>query len=210
MRLGALFVETRDIPLKVILDNHLSYLPRLDYIELIVHEANEPIIEYVMDVYNPKNIKVTANHRLVRTIKDYNLLMTDSNLWERLSKKCDRVLVFQSDSCLLRAGIDNFYEYDYIGASWDFHPYVGNGGLSLRNPKVMAEICTNYKYDGETNEDIYFARIVKENYYLAPIEQADKFSVETKFRLGSMGYHAIDKYLKRDQVQQIKKQYELR
>jgi hypothetical protein len=58
-----------------------------------------------------------------------------------------------------------FLEYDYIGAPWikdeRHNSYnVGNGGFSLRNPKIMIEITkriTN-KEDYEIPEDVYFTK----------------------------------------------------
>lgn len=141
---------------------------------------------------------------------EYNTLLTSANFWSALLE-FDRVLIFQHDSGLLRSGIDEFLEWDYIGAAWKFSPYVGNGGLSLRNPDTMYQICLEHRFSMPIhgNEDVFFANIMTKNAMkIAPICEAKKFSVETIFGLGSLGYHAINKYLSADQVNQIMKQYE--
>ncbi len=58
-------------------------------------------------------------------------------------------------------------------------------------------------------EDIFFClRMIKHNAgRLAPFDVAKKFSVESKFELGTLGYHRIDAYLSEDEQKQIKEQY---
>jgi hypothetical protein len=58
------------------------------------------------------------------------------------------VLVFQTDAFLLNDTVDDWLEYDYIGAPWggrvskDMHKKVGNGGFSLRTRSGMLR-CIN-------------------------------------------------------------------
>jgi hypothetical protein len=149
----------------------------------------------------------TLTHRL--DLDKYNEMLTMGGFWGHYDKY-DRVLIFQTDSGLLRSGIEEFYKWDYIGAEWNFIPHVGNGGLSLRNPKVMKEICENTKYQYHLHgpEDTFFCNIMRNrNGNLASVEAARRFSVESVFTLGSMGYHAIEKYLTPDQCKQIYEQY---
>ena len=64
----------------------------------------------------------------------------------------------------------------------------------------MFEICLKHPYKGMAvhgNEDIYFCNKMRElGYKLPDKETCNKFAVETEFELGSVGYHAIDKYHK--------------
>ena len=74
----------------------------------------------------------------------------------------------------------------------------------------MIEIIDAISWTGELNEDIYFAYGCQMlGLKLSPVEVANKFSVETQFNLGSMGFHAIDKWLTEEQCKQITKQYEV-
>ena len=102
--------------------------------------------------------------------------------------------------------IDEFLEYDYIGAQFPTNmysgTYVGNGGLSLRTKSKMIEVINkqhilNTQMDMEYDEiriqyekagtehliipeDVYFCKVMNENDIgkLANIEEANKFSVE--------------------------------
>lgn len=64
-------------------------------------------------------------------------------LWERF-ESADRVLLFQADSVLCgRSGrrVEDFLEWDLVGAPVARRYGVGyNGGLSLRNPRLLLEI----------------------------------------------------------------------
>lgn len=171
------------------IDDHIDFLPD-DWI--IVHQKPP----YVGGIYKINNAA------------DYNRILTNPNFW----RNCiyDRVLIFQHDSGLLRHGIEEFLQWDYIGAWIKNIPGCMNGGLSIRNPKVMYEICIKFPYRGmalDGNEDIYFSNRMRESGYKLPNkETCNKFSVETEYALGSLGYHAINKYHKN--YKSILKQYE--
>ena len=154
------------------------------------------------------------------------MVMTTPEFWKDYFDY-ERVLVFQQDSNILRKGIEDFFEYDYVGAPcYNFvrDQTIQNGGFSLRNPRVMEYVCRLYGWNTDLQdmmvvgqyssasffaEDIFFClRIIKHNAgKLAPLDVAKKFSVESKFELGSFGYHRIDAYLTEDEQKQIKEQY---
>lgn len=177
--LAVVIVENRKEKLKKIKDNHFDFLP-----------INSNL--YINDQ--------------VKSIAEYNQLLTSAKFWNNITE--EHVLIIQHDSALLRKGLDEFAEYDYIGAPWKFEPKVGNGGLSLRRKSAMLKVIENVPYNGTDNEDVYFAWGCKKlGLNIAPIEVAEKFSCETIFKLGTLGYHAIDKYLTKEQCEQIKNQY---
>lgn len=76
-------------------------------------------------------------------------------------------LLFQTDSMIIKQNahlINNFLEYDYVGAPWLICDYpitkncdfIGNGGFSLRNKNKMLEIIEKIKWN-DIHEDLYFA-----------------------------------------------------
>jgi len=74
------------------------------------------------------------------------MVMTTPEFWKDYFDY-ERVLVFQRDTAILRGGIEGFFEYDYVGAPcYNFvrDQTIQNGGLSLRNPRVMEYICRMY------------------------------------------------------------------
>lgn len=147
----------------------------------------------------------------VRSAADYNRLLTDYKFWNKYTS-FDHVLIFQHDSGILRFGVEDFFGFSYVGAPWlKGSPWArhdeagGNGGLSLRDPRKSRTLCLNKPYDPRFgNEDIYFSHYLSD---VAPLSVCSKFSVETVYRLGTFGFHAIDKYLTDQEINNIKNQY---
>ena len=176
---AAIIIDDREPIAQKAIEEHKKFLPKSWYVFNI-----EP--PYAKGIYKIENANV------------YNSIITNPEFW----RGCiyDRVLIFQHDSGLLRDGIEEFLKWDYIGAWIKNIPGCMNGGLSIRNPKVMYEICTKFPYQGmavDGNEDIYFCNRMRELGYKMPDkETCNRFSVETEFAYGSVGYHAINKYHK--------------
>ena len=115
--------------------------------------------------------------------------------WDKLlSIGCEKALFFQTDALLLKDNVDDFINYDYVGAPWPKKLFgqsfnVGNGGLSLRDTSTMIEIINSLKKI-HTNEDCYFGYgCIKLNKKIPTIEEAMKFSVETIYYNDPCGMH---------------------
>lgn len=204
---AAVIVETRILPnLKEVIDNHMSQLPKGWDLVIYHGQTNEKAMRAAAEhVHTVRfvNMKVHAID-----VREYNLLLTSEDFWYGL-RNYKKVLIFQSDSMLLRKGIEEFIYWDYVGAPWEWQIHGGNGGLSIRNPLTMTALLVARKYNGD-NEDTFFSNTLDTHPYLgkmAPREVCEKFSCETIFRLGTLGYHAIEKYMTKDQINQIKTQY---
>ena len=72
---------------------------------------------------------------------------------------------------------------------------IGNGGLSIRNTRIMKKICeSELSYKGEP-EDVYFSRyLAKYSEKIPQIDIAKRFSCETEY-YPSIGSHASYLYL---------------
>jgi hypothetical protein len=193
---AAVITETRYFDSKII-RNHLDMLP--DDFELVVFCGDRNL--NLFDEFDCYKYIVS-----IRSLHDYNMLLTSAWYWEKL-QQYDKVLIFQPDSKILKKGIDEFYQWDYVGAPWKFQQNGGNGGFSLRNPKVMYEIVKSVNYTGMPYEDVWFSNNMNRFGNLAPRDVCKKFSCETIFELGTLGYHAIHKYMNKSQIQQIETQY---
>ena len=146
----------------------------------------------------------------------YNDLLKSPSFWAKLLKY-KRVIMAQDDGFLLKPGVeDEFLEYDYVGAPWSkdmqFNSYmngwgipdhVGNGGLSLRNPSAMLEICSKHSvarktlfFDGmqAEPEDVFFAKMChKKGFKVPSYEKAQRFSSE-EIMADSYGFHKVFGY----------------
>lgn len=195
MKYGAIIIETRIIPeIREIIDSHMQYLP----FDLVVYcsHFNEHLFKGLTSIIIPH----------INSLNDVNRLMTNPLFWEGVP--FDKVLNFQSDSRILRPGIEEFYEWDWVGAPWKFQDHGGNGGLSWRNVEAMENICKLVPYSPSYGyEDVYFCNAMKNSdYKLAPRDVCKKFSCETIFELGTLGCHAIENYFP-DRAHEIYNQY---
>jgi hypothetical protein len=183
MKYGAVIIDSRPLPEDVI-ERHIKYLP-----------GNFELFHGALFT--------------IDSIANYNTLLTSLKFWESLP--FDKVLIFQHDSGLLRTGIEEFLQYDFIGAPIKHISFPAmNGGLSLRSTEAMIRCIKHTPYNPNIhgNEDMYFCNLLsKLGGKLPTKEVAQKFSVETIFNLGSLGYHAMNKYLRPEQCNQILNQY---
>lgn len=206
---AALF-ETRPVPHLVPLILHqIDQLPD-DWPFRIFH--NEDNIEMLLS--DPKIVQhiTTGKITLVSVSIDLSgwdawilvgAYLTSPGIWENLSP-AKKVLFFQSDSVICKAsarGIDDFMEYDYIGAPL-LEAYAGdrlrpgelwmNGGLSLRNRELMMDLLDDDKYGIENSykacrdrgevvaEDAWWSRRMFEiGAHLPSVDVAKIFGVET-------------------------------
>jgi hypothetical protein len=183
MKYGAVIVENRGIDVDGIINRHLKFLPDWK----------------VIHINNPE----------IKTQNDYNNFLTSKEFYDLIP--FDKFLIFQHDSGLLRKGIEDFLEWDYIGAPWKFQEHGGNGGLSWRSKKAMLECIMQLPWNPTLgHEDVYFSNLLRRipNFKLAPREICEKFSCESIYTEGTLGYHAIDKYLTEKECIKIKTQYE--
>lgn len=207
MKLQAAIVETRELKniREIVWDRHLQYLPEETECLFFHGSANYSFLQNELQGLNINFMPLTSNNL---SVDNYNLLLTSKSFWQKFS--ADKVLIFQHDSRLLSRGIEQFYDYDYVGAPWKFQTTGGNGGLSLRSPKVMLGILMRYTYNytHHGNEDVFFSNHINlvggniGNNYIC-----SKFSCETIFQLGTLGVHAIEKYFSHSEVEQILNQY---
>jgi hypothetical protein len=73
----------------------------------------------------------------------------------------------------------------------------------------MSGICKYHAFSPQIhiNEDIFFSSIMANLFNMPTSAKAAEFSVETMYKLGSLGCHAIDKWLTPEQCEMILNQY---
>jgi hypothetical protein len=131
----------------------------------------------------------------------YCELLAREPFWD-LFKDSKRVLVFQADTGIRKNRMLRFLEYSYIGAPWGSAPqpidpwiHLGNGGLSLRDPLVMADVCRRFPYAQQhiAAEDLYFSqRVANMDSAVWPDKDvAAAFSMEHVLHDDPMGFHQI-------------------
>ena len=133
----------------------------------------------------------------IKTTKDYSdLLLTGLRKYVAGT----HVLVIQWDSFILHPElwINDFLQYDYIGAVWPHHldTPVGNGGFSLRSVKLL-EALESPAITKSHPEDLCICadnKITLENQFgirFAPAQVAEQFAVERSEWHPAFGFHGL-------------------
>lgn len=144
-----------------------------------------------------KNIKIIILQKEINSINDYSNLLKTIEFWNYI--KGDKVLIYQEDSFIFSNNIEEFLEYDYIGAPWleEVLPVnVGNGGFSLRTRKAMIDIIDaideeKHNNDEVISEDVFFSKHMQKLNMgkIADKDTALKFSTELIYNKDSFAGH---------------------
>lgn len=207
----AVLIEFRNFP-------HIEFLIRNAIFKLgpdwshtiICGNLNYDMVETIC-----KNISSNINIIKVdidnMTQTEYSEFLTTMDFWNLL--KGEKILIYQEDSIIFKNNIQEFIDYDFIGAPFlknsnDTPNSVGNGGLSLRSKSIMMEVIKKIdpiscNYNSSTldymkfvnlefpPEDVYFSKCMQENIIglVADWDVAYQFSSETVFNENSFGAH---------------------
>ena len=147
------------------------------------------------------------------TTSQYSRMLLTKDFWNNF--KGEKLLLYQEDTYLFHSNnIEQFLEYDYVGASWPVNQDdningVGNGGFSLRSKSKMIE-CINkvdpikdlklgsstIKYMRSSNndfipEDVFFSKSMLDFNIgkVATRDIANQFSQETQVCFNPIGGH---------------------
>ncbi|KAK6515962.1 hypothetical protein TWF281_004553 [Arthrobotrys megalospora] len=137
-----------------------------------------------------------------------NSFLTDKWMWEDLAP-AKHVLIFQADAIICgnaHKTVDDFLEWDFIGATLTPEGRMYNGGLSLRNRQTILRILNQHDYQADTKaalfkfegEDVWFSKHMDLSGAKLPSnEVALEFACEYHFHIRAqkqpMGYHKVHK-----------------
>ena len=197
-------VEFRNFPhIEFLIRNTINKLPN-DWCHTIICGTKNYQFIKTMCGQISKNINIIQMPYDNITVDEYNNLLLSLNFWNLLVG--EKILIYQEDSCIFKNNINDFIQYDFIGASWPETPYInknniGNGGLSLRTRQCMIDIInnispkdtqsSNFQNLSQIPEDVYFTiNMYNSNKYNMPNRDiSSKFSIESIYIDNSFGGH---------------------
>jgi hypothetical protein len=204
----AIIVEPRCHPaLEFVLKNFYDNLSD-EWQFIIFHGENnkESALNICTNYFTPQRIKLVNLKVNNLTAQGYNKLFYTEEFYSYIDT--DTFLVFQTDAIICSTYkdlINNFLQYDYVGAPWVHINQVGNGGLSLRKKSKMLEILKikrennklieNNKY---VNEDITFSLVHDTDnisIFKPSVEEAKEFAIESIYNEKSFGLHKTYNYM---------------
>lgn len=199
----AVLIDSRCLPnLEFVLRQVSRFLDDSWSMTIFTGNLNYVYVKNICEELN-NNINIIKMDVDYFMINDYNNLLLSEIFWDKIN--AEHILIFQGDSLLLKYGINDYLDYDYVGAPWphDSPTVVGNGGLSLRKKSAIKKVLNGYnisqapywlKPDFLENvpEDVYFSYGMTYLGCKVPSsEEARKFSVESIFYEDPVGMHQV-------------------
>ena len=190
-----LILDTRlSLSLILVIKNALIKMPNFNLMLISTKE----VIEFVENIFGEIPYKIEINKSKIN-LKEYSKIMLDQNIWKKIKE--DRVLVFQSDTIVLRNILDaEFPKLSMIGPVCvnleDENKFMINGGFSFRDKKLMTELCRNKVINSEV-EDLFYTEKIRQHYpeLMPSINECNDFAIESVGnKLTAKGIHGTDKY----------------
>jgi len=138
--------------------------------------------------------------------------------WSQMGS-AEYMLNFQSDSILCANSgrkVEDFFDYDFVGA---YHPWVSgayNGGLSLRNVAMARRVIELYDISDDVEagtkdglyEDVWFCNKMKDMDARFPSEEtASEFAIDMIYSERPLGIHGLNRENREQQEQKKKELY---
>lgn len=190
-----LILDTRlSLALILVIKNAIDKMPNFNLMLISTKET----INFVEKIFGKISYKVEINKSKIN-LEEYSKILLDQNIWKKIKE--DRVLIFQSDTIVLRnISDDEFPKLSMLGpVCVDFeneNKFMINGGFSLRNTKLMMELCTN-KIINSSVEDLFYTEQIRKHYpeLIPSIQECNNFAIESiGNKLTAKGIHGTDKY----------------
>lgn len=211
----AVLVETRPLPTLLWTIRNVAYHTRWP-VTVFCSENNESLLNTLE--FPVEKVRIDQI-----SWQNYTWALVNNTFWSLLP---EHVLIFQTDAFMLRPGVNNYLDYDYVGAPWAWayanekmrrFRYGGNGGFSLRKTSVMKKIIETWPYESICNhaefhladgmrppEDMYFAFGLSEMKANVPgLREQMQFSVETIPYPSPLAVHSIERQLSAEQISTI-------
>jgi hypothetical protein len=117
-------------------------------LQLYIWPTNKKFIHSIVGDFKNIHIYMLSDNTL-----SPDKIMRHPGFWDSL--KGEKLLIFDFDTVLRNENIEQFQNYDYVAPIW--HPskrpfpesIYGDGGLSIRNKKVMVDICKAHDSESE-------------------------------------------------------------
>lgn len=185
--------------IKWVINAVLKIYPKCDIgLSIVYGKNNSEYIETYFKNWGNINLIKTQYRNLDRGT--YSSLLKQPQFYEQFSN-FSHILIYQTDSLILRKIDDVYFNYDYIGAPWKLENQcakfcAGNGGFSLRCIKSCIKACEsnrNLKFERihRGNEDVFFC---SHNWFKYPefnTEHHKSFAVERVYKENPIGVHQL-------------------
>ena len=201
----AVFLDFRSFPhIEFIIRNAIIKLGEKWSHTIICGNKNITFMQDLCKRISPSIRVIQLDIDNIDDIEEYNKLLTNTTFWERFAG--EKILIHQEDSCIFKTNVEDYLQFDYIGAPWNIDKEwvqqsglkiaAGNGGFSIRTKKMMIDIIQKYPRNPKDNEDVYFSRMIQDHGLgtFPTMQQCYDFSSEGIVSRQSFGGHCYFNY----------------
>ncbi len=145
------------------------------------------------------------------TIKQYNILLTSLDFWNKIDG--ENILIFQTDSCLCRHintfDFTQYLNYGFIGAPSKLEYPIPwqNGGISIRKKSLMIKSIKHNNGPSDMHEDKFYTVAKRRIVNPSSFELAKQFSVEQYYYDNPLAIHKAWKYLSKEDWNSLKQKF---
>ena len=190
---AAILIESRPLFfLPMVVRNVMFFLGPTWNLHVVYGEDSERFLHEDLADWDVNAIKLQGTTHLSRARRSE--IMKSSEFWKIFPE--EKLLVFESNSVMCGSNVDEFLDYDFIGAplgtaeSFSLH-----GGFSLRSRRKMIQCIVAGKDAGEP-EDEFFTRMMRQTGAATPdFASACRFAVSSTYEGRPLGVPAADEGL---------------
>lgn len=187
--------------------NTMFFLGNTWNLHIWTSKANE---DWVRSLFPGWEFKVSLLPFDNITTTIYNDMFKDLLFWHSIQE--EYILIFQTDCVMFKHGVDNWLDYDYVGANYfskhDIAPIIGGvqGGFSLRKKSCMMDCILNvpeimiqnyrraygFPLIHYIKEDVFFTHaceMLKKQ--IPPMNIRSKFSIEAEYDANTLAHHGF-------------------
>jgi hypothetical protein len=190
---AAVLVESRPLYfLPMVLKNVMFFLGSQWNLHVVYGEFSERYLDGLLNDWDVNGIKLQGVTHLSRAQRSE--LLKSSEFWKLFSE--EKLLVFESNSVMCSSKVDEFIDYDFIGAPiGTAESFSLNGGFSLRSRRKMIQCIVEGRDNGEP-EDEFFTRMMRQTGAATPdFVSACRFAVAEAYECQPLGVPAVDEGL---------------
>jgi hypothetical protein len=187
---AAVFIESRPLYFTpMVLKNVMFFLGRRWNLHVVYGEFSERYLDGLLRDWDVNGIKLQGLTHLPRARRD--AILKSSEFWKMFPE--EKILLFDSSSVMCGSNVDEFLDYDFIGAPvGTAEDFSLHGGFSLRSRRKMIQCIVAGQDSGEP-EDEFFTRMMRQTGAATPdFVSACRFAITSTYECHPLGVPAAD------------------
>lgn len=196
---AAIIIESRPVYfLPMVLRNVMFFLGSPWNLHIFSGELSEKYVDDIVDGWDVNVTKLDGLVHLSRTQR--SAILKSPQFWKLFAE--EKLLLFETNALMCGRNIEEFLEYDFIGApSGTPDKFSLHGGFSLRSRRKLIECIVKGRSPEGEPEDEFFTRMMRQIGAVTPdFTSACRFAVASTYEGHPVGVPATDECLHTKEV----------